>query len=76
MYESNKGANGQTPAFQQQKESISILRTNHTKKLQGFTFTSMDAKRTCMCAVATKIKRKESPHEKGDFITRLDNDRF
>jgi hypothetical protein len=29
-----------------------------------------------MCAVATKIKRKESPHEKGDFITRLNTDRF
>jgi hypothetical protein len=29
-----------------------------------------------MCAVATKIKKKESPHEKGDFITRLDTDRF
>jgi hypothetical protein len=29
-----------------------------------------------MCAVATKIKRKESSHEKGDFITRSDTDRF
>jgi hypothetical protein len=29
-----------------------------------------------MCAVATEIKRKESPHEKGDFTTRLDTDRF
>jgi hypothetical protein len=29
-----------------------------------------------MCAVATKIKTKESSHEKGDFITQLDTDRF
>jgi hypothetical protein len=29
-----------------------------------------------MGAVATKIKRKESPHEKGDFITRLDTYMF
>jgi hypothetical protein len=48
----NKGVNDQTPASQQQGKSISILRTNQlsldAKKLQGSTFTTKDAKGTCM----------------------------
>jgi hypothetical protein len=44
--------NEQTPAFQQQGKQISILRANqlfsNTKKLQGSTLTTKDAKGTCM----------------------------
>jgi hypothetical protein len=48
----NRRADEQTPAFQQQEKHISILGANelfsNTKKLQGFTFTTKDAKGTCM----------------------------
>jgi hypothetical protein len=64
MYESNKEANEQTPAFQQQGNSISILRTNHlssnTKKLQGFTFVARVAEGSCIWVVTTKIKKNET----------------
>jgi hypothetical protein len=47
---------------------ISILRVNqlsfNTKKLQGFTFTTKDAKGTCMFKVTIKVKEKR-PHMKG-----------
>jgi hypothetical protein len=64
----NKRANEQTPASQQQGKSISILRANqlslNTKKLQGSTFTTKDAKGTGMRAVTTKAKGKETTHGK------------
>jgi hypothetical protein len=70
MYDSNKRANGQTPASQWQVKPISILRTNqlssNTKKLQGFTFITKHAKGACMRAVTTKVKREETTHERGD----------
>jgi hypothetical protein len=65
----NKRVNEQTPASQQQGKQISILRANklsfNTKKLQSFTFTTKDAKGTCIRVVTTKVKEKETTHESG-----------
>jgi hypothetical protein len=34
--------------------------SSNTKKLQGFTFATKDAKGTCMGAVTTKVKKNET----------------
>jgi hypothetical protein len=51
--------------FSSRGNPISSLRANqlfsNTKKLQGFTFTTKDAKGTCMCEVTIKVKEKR-PH--------------
>jgi hypothetical protein len=39
----------------------------NTKSFKASLFAKNDAKRTCMCAVATNIKRKETAHGKIDF---------
>jgi hypothetical protein len=68
MHGLNKGANEQTPAFQQQGKQISILGTNwlscNAKKLQGFTFTQR-MQRELVRVVTTKIKRNKTTHESG-----------
>jgi hypothetical protein len=63
IHKLNKRADEQTPAPQRQEKSISILRANqlsfNTKKLQGITFTTKDAKGTCMSSHYQDQKKRD-----------------